>query len=427
MIIDEAEPDNMNVVHPCAAGLDVHKMSVTASVRVWKGGGEDGDAVTRTFPATARNLREMTEWLSGCKAAAAAMEATGIYWEAPLDALEAAGIEAMLLNAQHVKQVRGRKTDVGDSVWLARICQFGLARPSLVLPKRFRELRAVSRYRRQAAEDRSRVRNRAHKLVDRAGLRVGGVLSDIFGANGRRILDGLAEGRATDDILAGLSSHVVRKLADLEDVLSFELHPHARAVLRDLLDQHDRAERTVADCERILHSELSKNREDAQSLRLLQTIPGIGPASAGAILVELGPDIGVFASHAHCAAWAGVCPGNNESGGRRRSGRARKGNPALRKILVECAHAAARTKDCQFHSHFRALKARKNHKRAVFATAHKLLRVIHSVLKNRTPYADPGTDYQEIMARRNAPRWIRMMKEYGIEHPAAGQAATQPA
>ena len=402
MVVGEAKPDNMNVVHPRAAGLDVHKMSITASVRIWKGGGEDGNAATRTFPATAAGYEEMAGWLSGRGVTAAAMEATGIYWEAPLEELEAAGIKPLLLHAQHAEQVRGRKTDVGDSVWLARICQFELARPSLVLPKRFRELRAVSRYRRQAAGDRSRIRNRVHKLVDRAGLRVG-------------------------DILAGLSSHVERKLADLEGVLSFRLHPHARVVLSDLLDQHDRAESTIAKCEGILRRELAGNPEDAQSLSLLQTIPGIGPAAAGAILAELGPDIGVFASHEHCAAWAGVCPGNNESGGRRRSGRARKGNPALRKVLVECAHAAARTRDCQFHSYFRALKARKSHKQALFATAHKLLRVIHSVLKNRRPYADPGTDYREIMARRNAPRWIRMMKDCSIEYPAAGQAATQPA
>ena len=427
MVVDEAKPDNMNVVHPRAAGLDVHKMSVTASVRVWKGGGEDGDVATRTFPAAARGFREMADWLSENGVTAAAMEATGIYWEAPLDALEAAGIQPLVMNAQHVKQVRGRKTDVGDSVWLARICQFGLARPSLVLPKRFRDLRALSRHRRQAAEDRSRFRNRAHKLVDRAGLRVGGVLSDIFGRNGRRILDGLAEGLPTGAILAGLTPHVAGKLAELEGVLSFRLHPHARTALRDLLDQHDQAERIITECERVLHGELAGNPEDAQSLRLLQTIPGIGPAAAGAILAELGSDIGVFASRRHCAAWAGVCPGNNESGGRRRSGRARKGNPALRKVLVECAHAASRTKDCQFHSHFRALKARKSHKQAVVATAHKLLRVAYSVLKNRRPYADPGTDYQEIMTRRNAPRWIRMMKEYSIEYPPAGQAATQPA
>ena len=163
------------------------------------------------------------------------------------------------------------------------------------------------------AEDRARFRNRAHKLVDRAGLRVGGVLSDIFGKNGRRILDGLAEGLPTGDILAGPASHVTRKRSDLEGVLSLELHPHARAALKDLLDQHDRAARVMADCERALHSELAKNREDAQSLRLLQTIPGIGAAAAGAILAELGPDIGMFVSHAHCAAWAGLCPGNGRS------------------------------------------------------------------------------------------------------------------
>ena len=427
MAVDEAKPDNMNVVHPRTAGLDVHKMSITASVRVWKGGGEDGDVATRTFPAAARGFREMAGWLSESGVTAAAMEATGIHWEAPPDALEAAGIQPLVMNAQRADQVRGRKTDVGDSVWLARNRRFGLARPSLVLPKRFRDLRAPGRHRRQAAGDRSRFRNRAHKLVDRAGLRVGGALSDIFGKNGRRILDGLAEGLPAGAILAGLTPHVAGKLAELEGVLSFRLHPHARTALRDLPGQHGRAERIITECGRVLHGELAGNPEDAQSLRLLRTIPGIGPAAAGAVLAELGSDIGVFASRRHCAAWAGVCPGNNGSGGRRRSGRARKGNPSLRKVLVECAHAASRTRDCQFHSHFRALKARKSHKQAVVATAHKLLRVIHSVLKNRRPCADPGTDYQEIMARKNAPRWIRMMKDCGIEYPAAGQAAAKPA
>ena len=195
----------------------------------------------------------MADWLSGCKVTAAAMEATGIYWEAPLDALEAAGIRPLVLNAQHVKQVRGRKTDVGDSVWLARVCGLAACSPT-------------------------------------SSARTGGASSTAL--------------------------------------------------------------------------------------------------PTGAILAELGPDIGMFASHAHCAAWAGLCPGNNESGGRR-SGRARKGNPALRRVLVERAHAASRTKDCQFHSHFRALRTRKSCRQAVFATARKLVRVIHAVLKNRKPARIP--------------------------------------
>ena len=272
------------------------------------------------LPVAARGFREMADWLSGCKVTAAAMEATGIYWEAPLDALEAAGIRPLVLNAQHVKQVRGRKTDVGDSVWLAR--------PSLVLPKRYRELRAPGRHRRQAAEDRARFRNRAHKLVDRAGLRVGGVLSDIFGKNGRRILDGLADGR----------------------------HP-------------------------------GRTRPRHRHVRLARALRRMGRALSGQQR-ERRP----AAERTHPEGQPGAPEGPRRVRARRLPNQGLPVPQPLPRPQDEEELQAGRLR-------------------------HRPQAGPRDPCGPEEPEActDPGTDCREIMARRNAPRWIRMMKAYGIE------------
>lgn len=407
--------DTLHVIHARAAGLDVHKMQITATVRLARAGA-DAQMRTRTFSALPSGLGELAAWLLKRRVSAAVMEATGIYWEAPYDALERAGIEVLLVHAQHVKQIKGRKTDIADSVWLARICQFGLCGASLVPPARFRALRKVSRLRRQVVRERARMRNRIHKILDAAGVRVGGILSDLFGANGLRILEGLAAGRARAEILEGLSHHVRRHAERLCDALSAELGPDGRFLLHDQLRAFHQVNNRLAEYDRRLGDGLAGYRD---RIDLLMTIPGIDRASAAAILVELGPDISAFASARHCAAWAGVCPGNNESAGKRRAARTRRGNIALREVLIECAQAAARTHHCQFRGYHKALTVRRGYKRATVATAHKLLRVIHSVLKNDTPYRDPQTDYEAIMVKRNAPRWVRMLKKYRID-PATG-------
>ena len=231
--------DTLHVVHARAAGLDVHKMQITASVRLCTPGAGEPQIETRTFEALASGLDAMVAWLRERCVDAAVMEGTGIYWLAPFEALEAAGTPATLVNARQVKQLKGRKTDVADSVWLARVCQFGLATASHVPPKTFREVRVLTRYRRTLVGQRSRVRNRVQKVLDRSGVRVGGVLSDVFGANGRRILDGLAQGLDPDAILASLSHHVGHKLERLGDALRLELSAVERLVLCDLLGEHD--------------------------------------------------------------------------------------------------------------------------------------------------------------------------------------------
>ena len=286
-------------------------------------------------------------------------------------------------------------------------------------PARFRALRKVSRMRRQVVRERARLRNRIHKILDAAGVRLGGILSDLFGANGLRILEGPVGGLDRASILEGLSHPVRRHAGPLCDALSAELDADGRFLLHDQPRAFRDATGRIAQYDRQIRLGLAGH--EAQ-IDLLATIPGIDRHSACAILVELGPDIGAFASARHCAAWAGVCPGNNESAGKRRSGRTRRGNTTLREVLIECAQAAARTRDCQFRGFHKALTVRRGYKRATVATAHKLLRVIHCLLKSNAPYRDPVTDCEALMVKRNAPRWIRMLKKHYFD-PATGEIA----
>ena len=425
---DTPKHDDMEVRHPVAAGLDVHKMQITATVRTHAG--REGPLVeTREFSALASGLALLVQWLLGLRVSGAVMEATGVYWEKVYDILSDAGLDVMVVNAQHVKQIKGRKTDIADSVWLSRICQFGLGSPSLVLPKSFRDLRGLSRYRRTLIEQRARSQLRIQKVLDRGGVRIGGVLSRItHGVNGRRILEGIIAGEACEDTLGGLSWHVRKKLGLLGDALSFELDMQARWILGDLLDRFDSDTARIEAANRRMEAALAPC--EAQ-VRLLETLPGVSRDSAMAILVELGPDMSVFASARHCAAWTGICPGNNESAGKRRSGRIRRGNPILRAILVECAHAAVRTRGCQFQTYHQAVKSRRGYKRAIVAVAHKMLRTIYAMLRDGTPYADPGIDYEAISISRKASRWLLKLEQYGYVARLAREEqpdmSTQPA
>ena len=408
---DAWRTDDMHVVCPRAAGLDVHKMSITVAVRLCEAGGGPARTAVREFNAFPDGLQAMTAWLQEHRVTAATMEGTGVYWKAPFEALEEADIHVDLLHAQHVKQIRGKKTDTNDSLWLARICQFGLALPSYVPPRLFRQLRQLTRYRRRVVSERSRARNRVHKTLDHDGLRLGGVLSDIFGVNGRRVLDGLVDEQPPHRILAGLTSHVQAKMLPLAKALAATLDPLALFALQMQLEAVDRANAALSALDTRIRAAMADHQ---RPLRLLQTIPGIDLNSACTILVEIGPDLNAFREARHLGSWAGVAPGNNTSAGKRRSGRARPGNPTLRATLAECAHAAARTTGSQFHGYHKALAARLGYKRAILATAHKLLRVIHAVLRDDRPYTDPGIDYERLVVARNAPRWIRVLTQHGF-------------
>ncbi len=258
-------------------------MRITAAVRLCEAGRGRARTAVHEFSALPHGLREMTDWLLSHGVTAAAMEGAGVYWKAPFEALEDAGIDAALLNARQVKQIRGKKTDVSDSPRLARICQFGLALPSHVPPRRFRQLRQLTRYRRKLAAERSRNRNRVHKTLDHDGLRLGGILSDVFGVNGRRILDGLVAGHPPHVILAGLTNHVAAKLEPLARALAATLDPLALFKLKMQLEALDQADAALATMDKRIRNEMAEHQ---RPLRLLQTIPGIDAGSARIILAR---------------------------------------------------------------------------------------------------------------------------------------------
>ena len=265
----------MHVVEPLAAGLDVHKLQITASTRLCRPDGGEPLCATREFATTPHGLAELTDWLVDQQVDAVAMEGTGVYWEPPYTALESAGLRVSLYNAQQVKQLRGRKTDRKDARWLACVCQFGLGSPSFIPPLAFRDLRRMTRNRRQLVEDRSRARNRIHKLLDRSGLPLGGVLTDIFGRNGRHVLDGLAAALPVEEILQGLSTHVRAKRKALAALLTVDLHAEARAQLRGHLRACDYATELVAEQDRRI---AAASAPWSRQLDLLETWASTGPA-----------------------------------------------------------------------------------------------------------------------------------------------------
>lgn len=402
--------DDFTVVHPVAAGLDVHKMQITAAVRRPKPDAAGFESETRGFSALPSGLRKLCDWLVAQRVDAALMEATGVYWKAPFAALEDVGIPVMLVNARQVKQLKGRKTDAADSVWLAQVCQFDLAIPSMVPPQPFRELRKINRHARRLVQNNASIRNRVHKVLDDSGCRLGGVLTDIFGMNGRKVMRGLLNELPAQRILDSLSGHVRPKLTVLGDALNLTLSPIDRDLLQDLLKSHDdqlqRIDRFHADLRQRL-------KPWDRQLQLLQSIPGISERTAASLLAEIGPDLSPFKSIKQFCAWAGVTPGNHESAGKRKRVGVHRGSRHLSSILVEAAHAAARTKGCQFQSYQRSLVPRRGYQKAIMATAHKLARTIWAVLKSGQPYRDPEVDYEALLVDRNAARWIRQLEHFG--------------
>ncbi len=403
--------DALHVVLPRAAGFDVHKMEIAATVLLC---GWPGEPVceTRSYSVLPPGLEELVGWLVGHEVSAAAMEGTG--WRAPWDRLSEVGIEAQLLHAQHVKQLRGRNTNIEDSRWLARVCPFGLGRPSLVPDRTFLALRSLSRHRRSLVQERARVRNRVQKVIDRAGVRIGGIISDVFGVNDRIMLDGLIAGDPLEAILGRLSRHVSGKLAALDSALSFTLADCEREPLKDLVSAETEPQKRLQAVEAMMLERLEPHRE---ALEILQTMPGIDRVAAASILAETDPDMSVFGSAQDFAAWAGLSPGYNQTAGKRRHGATRIGSRHLRATLVEAAHAAARTRNCQFACFERTVAARRGSKRALIATAHKIAWILYGMLRKGVPYRDPGIDYEALMVDRNASRWLRQLGQFGIVGP----------
>ena len=376
----------MEVVHEVCCGLDVHKKSVTACV-LWAAGRR---RQTREFRTFTKDLLEMSDWLRGCGVTHVAMESTGVYWKPVWNLLEGQ-FEVLLVNAQHIKAVPGRKTDQKDSEWIADLLQHGLLRASFVPPTPTRELRDLTRYRASLAQEINRIANRIQKVLEDANIKLASVATDTLGASGRAMLEAIVNGEQDSQRLAEMSRGLLRnKIPQLQQALEGHVTAHHRFLLRELLDHHYFVESKM----RRIEQEVAERLGPFQSeVARLCTIPGVDRVTAWGLLAEIGWDMNQFPDAQHLASWAGLCPGSHESAGKRKSGKIRKGSLWLRRCLCQGAWAVSTKKNNYLSALYRRLAARRGTKRATIAVAHNLLVIAYYILRDGTCYRDLGPDY----------------------------------
>ena len=381
----------MDTLYPRCAGIDVHKNNVVVCVRCCDRPGKVFEEV-RTFSAMTRELLALSDWLAEHGVTHVAMESTGVYWKPVFNILEGR-VAVILVNAEHIKKVPGRKTDVKDCQWIAQLLQHGLLKASFVPPLPIRELRDLTRQRTQLIQERTAAANRIQKVLEDANIKLAGVATDVLGVSGRDMLEGLIAGETDPEKLADLARKRLRaKIPALRLALQGRVTDHHRFLLRMHLDHITHLEELIGRLGARIEEALAPF---AQAVEQLQTIPGINQRVAETVLAEVGPRMEQFPSADHLASWAGMSPGNNESAGKRRSGRITKGNRWLKRTLVQAAWAASHTKGTYLVAQYRRLAKRRGVKRALVAVGHTLLVIIYHVLKRGTVYAELGADFLE--------------------------------
>jgi len=390
-------------------GLDVHQAQITACALI-----EECDGLIRIeqrqFGAFKKDRRALAQWVVQLQPDEVVMESTGIYWKSPYAALEAAGIRAKVVNARHVKNVPGRKTDINDAQWLATLSRAGLLRASFIPPAKMRELRLIARQRQKLTGQLASEKNRLHKILADGGIRLGVVVSDVHGQSARAMIKALIANKTPQEVLKFASRRLKASREELFDALQGELTESHRFVLNELMQHIEEIEQRIARFDQRL---LAGLESEHNWLVLLQTLPGVDLIGAAMLLVEIGNDMDAFGSADRLCSWIGICPGNNESAGKHKSGRTRKGNAYVRRLLCEFAHAASRTTSA-FKAKFSSLIVRRGYKRAIVALGHKILRTIFFMFKRREHYRDSATDYEKLSVQRNAARWIKTLIQHGF-------------
>ena len=401
----------MEVVHPRCAGLDVHKETVVACVRVIEG--RRVQQQVRTFPTTTHELLRLSDWLTESGCTQVAMESTGVYWKPVWHVLEGS-FELVLANAGAIRNVPGRKTDVNDAMWIADLLARGLIRGSFVPPTPVQELRDLTRTRTQLVREAARHTQRIQKTLEDANLKLAGLITDILGVTGRAILEALIAGETDLDALANLRRRGIKASHDeLVEALRGSMRDHHRFLLRLHLRQIEALQQAVRDLEGRMEDLL---RPFCRSTELLTTIPGVSETTARVLLAEIGFDMQRFPSAGHLVSWAGLCPRSDESAGKRRSTRLRPGNVWLKSTLVQAAWAATRAKDSGLRAQYLRLKSRRGPKKAVVAVAASMLTSAYFMLLRDVPYQDLGPSYLEPRhPEKTAKRLVRRLNDLGFE------------
>jgi transposase len=378
----------MEVVYPRCCGLDVHKETVVSCVMIREGGKVQKE--TRTFRSVTPDLLVLHDWLLAHRVTHVAMESTGVYWKPVFNLLEG-DFTVLLVNAAHIKTVPGRKTDVRDCEWIADVLAHGLVRGSFIPPEPIRDLRDLTRYRKCLIDERVREINRLQKLLESANIKLASVATDILGVSGKAMLEAILSGSTNPGILAELAKGRLRKkLPLLKEALQGRFRPHHRFMLEQILTHLDFLDEAIAR----MNDEVEKQiRPFLPQINLLKTIPIVAQRTAEVLIAEIGVDMSRFPTDRHLASWSGFCPGNNESAGKRKSGKTRKGDQWLRRGLIEVAWAASRSEDTYLHALYRRIARRRGHKRASVAVAHAILVMVYHILKHKLPYREMGADY----------------------------------
>jgi len=414
----------MQVTYERCCGIDVHKETVVACVIV---PAADGKAVkeTRTFNTMTGDLRALAEWVKQMQCTHVAMESTGVYWK-PVYNLMEGQFEILVVNAEHLKKIAGRKTDVADAEWIADLLRHGLLKGSFIPSAQQRAWRDLTRYRTRLTDDRTREVNRVQKVLEGANIKLASVASNVMGVSGRAMLEQLIQGKTDPATLAELAKGRLREKRELlEQALTGTFKPHHRFMLIQHLSHIDFLDEQIAK----LDAELEEQMRPFQAeLTRWDQIPGINLRIAQVLVAEIGTDLKQFEDAAHLASWAGMCPGNNESGGKRKSGRTRKGNKWLRRALVEAAHGAARTKDKYFQKLYHRLAGRRGKKRAIVAVGHSLLVTGYYMITRGKDYEDLGANYfderNKAMVKRQA---VKRLEKLGFTVELKTTVVPEPA
>lgn len=400
----------MDVIYKVCCGIDVHKNKLVACLKIK--GKED---VIKEFSGQTEDIKSMANWLKENECENVAMESTASYWKPLVNVFEMTKLEYTIINAKEYKNVPGKKTDIKDSEWIADLLQHGLLKDSYIPTREQRELREATRYRKSLTQERSRGLNRLQKMLEGANIKITSILSNVYGVTSKNLIEYVLEN--DEDItkekvkeLAGNKS-IYNKLDDIVKAMDGIITPFQKTLMKEVIKHIDELTKRIEEMDKIIDNYMEEYEKNKKKL---EKIPGIGKRSAEIILAEIGQDMSRFPTAGHLCSWAGLCPGNNESAGKRRSGKTRKGNKTLKSILVECAGSAAKNKNSFFHSQYERIAIRRGKKRAKLAVAHSMLIAIYYMIKEDKEYQDLGSDfYNKFNKEKKANSYIKKLKELG--------------